>query len=463
MTADVLKSLTSSVKYSCSSTATEDVSSALAVWDVYCSAAAGKFTAAGVTASVEQTYPKGVSGVPKATGVSNGSGNGSSASGSSGSSSSSSGGNSDPNDTGKSSTNVPVIAGAIGGVIVAIILIGAAIFFVRRSANKRRDMEKLPNASGGPGLGGTEIQNNATPAGFYSPNGGKAELATDTVLAPPPPASPSPSTLKVNSPERTDNVSPVSAHHTGGSAFAPPHNNQASLYPPMPQNSSELPSPATTGYPSPPPGQPNAPELYGQGVMHAHSPQRPELAGQGTQFNNPSLNRPELQGQGAMYAPAPDRPELAGQGSHFHNANLNRPELQGQNMMFAPPPPNGTQELQGQGPGPASPYQQHQQQPYQQQQAGYQQQQAGYPQPPRSPYQQQQPYQPPQSPYQQQHPIQPPQSPYQAYQPGMGQQQQRPIEMQQMSWQSGPTPGLYEMDGARSTGQGDAGAPGVAR
>ncbi|KAK4461828.1 hypothetical protein QBC42DRAFT_226491 [Cladorrhinum samala] len=462
MTADVLKSLTSSVKYSCSSTATEDVSSALAVWDVYCSAAAGKFTAAGVTASVEQTYPKGVSGVPKATGVSNGSGNGSSASGSSGSSSSSSGGNSDPNDTGKSSTNVPVIAGAIGGVIVAIILIGAAIFFVRRSANKRRDMEKLPNASGGPGLGGTEIQNNATPAGFYSPNGGKAELATDTVLAPPPPASPSPSTLKVNSPERTDNVSPVSAHHTGGSAFAPPHNNQASLYPPMPQNSSELPSPATTGYPSPPPGQPNAPELYGQGVMHAHSPQRPELAGQGTQFNNPSLNRPELQGQGAMYAPAPDRPELAGQGtqfhhanpnrpelmgqgamyapapdrpelagqgSHFHNANLNRPELQGQNMMFAPPPPNGTQELQGQGPGPASPYQQHQQQPYQQQQAGYQQQQAGYPQPPRSPYQQQQP----------------------------------PIEMQQMSWQSGPTPGLYEMDGARSTGQGDAGAPGVAR
>ncbi|KAK4166352.1 hypothetical protein QBC43DRAFT_16546 [Cladorrhinum sp. PSN259] len=468
MTAEVLKQLTSSVKYSCSSTATEDVSSAVAVWDIYCSAAAGKLSAAGVTASVEQTYPKGGAGgtgSPKATGGGNSGGSGN---GNGSSSSNTNGGNGGGDGSAKSGTNVPVIAGAVGGVVVGLALVVAAIIWVRRSAKRRREQEQAASAMQGPG--GGSVDNNTTLHGPYAPIGGKQELAADAVLAPPPPVSPSPSTLKVNSPSRTDNVSPISAHHTGGSAFTPPPNNQANLYPPMPQNTSELPSPATTGYPSPnlqspnapqPYGQgaPNAPELYGQGVpnttrpelqgqgaMYAPAADRPELAGQGTQFHNAQPNRPELMGQGAMYAPAPDRPELAGQGSHYHNTNPNRPELQGQNMMFAPPPPNGTQELHGQGqPHPQQQqfqFQQHQQAPYHLQQ------------PPQSPYpQQQQPYQ------QQQQPIQTSQQPYQPWQPGMGQQHQTGPHPG-MSWQSGPPPGPHEMDGGYNNGQG---GPGTAR
>jgi len=45
------KSITSNVKYSCDSTATEDIASAMAVFDSYCSAAQGLITATGVTAS----------------------------------------------------------------------------------------------------------------------------------------------------------------------------------------------------------------------------------------------------------------------------------------------------------------------------------------------------------------------------------------------------------------------------
>ncbi|KAK4232542.1 hypothetical protein QBC38DRAFT_351974 [Podospora fimiseda] len=472
MTNDLLKTLTSSVKYSCSSTATEDISSAVAVYNLYCSAAAGQFTAAGVTASFEQTYPKGASGAPKATDSGSG--------GSGGSSSSTNGGNGNGDGSEKSGVSIPVIAGAIGGVVVGLALIGAAIFIVRRSAKKRREEEQLAASIQAPGNGG----NNNTPApmGYYAPNGGKPELAADALPAPPPPASPSPSTLKVNSPSRTDNVSPVSAHHTGGTFTPPP--NQASLYPPMPQNTSELPSPASTGYPSPgfqqqqnmpqPYGQGPPPELYGQGVpntnrpelqgqgaMYAPAPDRPELAGQGTHFHNAAPNRPELMGQGAMYAPAPDRPELAGQGSHYHNANPNRPELQGQNMMFAPPPSNGAQELHGQGPPPPQQqplYQQHQQAPYHIQNQYPQPPQSPYPQPPQSPYPQHQQI------YQQQQPIQPPQQAYQPWQPGMGQQQQGQGGPQPgQSWQPRPPHMLHEMDGGYNPGQGGAGESGVAR
>src|SRR3954447_1641648 len=53
--------ITSSVKYSCSSTATDDVSSAMAVYNLYCSAARAEVTPTGITNSVEQTYPAGLS------------------------------------------------------------------------------------------------------------------------------------------------------------------------------------------------------------------------------------------------------------------------------------------------------------------------------------------------------------------------------------------------------------------
>ena len=47
----ISSSITASVKWSCDSTATADISSALAVFDFYCSAAKGLVEAAGVTES----------------------------------------------------------------------------------------------------------------------------------------------------------------------------------------------------------------------------------------------------------------------------------------------------------------------------------------------------------------------------------------------------------------------------
>lgn len=43
--------ISSSVKFRCDSTATDDVSSAIDVWDFYCSAANDEVTASGVTES----------------------------------------------------------------------------------------------------------------------------------------------------------------------------------------------------------------------------------------------------------------------------------------------------------------------------------------------------------------------------------------------------------------------------
>lgn len=47
--------ITSDVKYSCDSTATEDISSALKVYELYCSAAKGLATPAGITESGKST------------------------------------------------------------------------------------------------------------------------------------------------------------------------------------------------------------------------------------------------------------------------------------------------------------------------------------------------------------------------------------------------------------------------
>ncbi|KAK0742319.1 hypothetical protein B0T21DRAFT_449013 [Apiosordaria backusii] len=462
MTLEILREITSSVKGYCASTATEDISSAVAVYNYYCSAAENKVSAAGVTNSVDQTYATGVSGGgPRATG-----GPGSSGGGSSG------GGGSDTDNSSSSRTNLGMIIGIAAGALAGIVLLGALIWRLCKSSRDRRERERLALANQQPPPGEPKL---APPAyrPYASPiaAANKPAFASDVVAAPPPVDSPAPSSLQVTSPGRTDNVSPIST--TG--PYSPPPNHpgahgQSSLYPPMP-GSSELhsqhakpPSP----YNSPPP--PNAPELHGQAAasslyppmpntselhsQHSHpgGQQRPlnapELYGQGA----PSVNRPELQGQGAMIPPPPHAPELygqgaplanrpelqgqggmypsqphshnmselQGQGSHFHNVNMNRPELQGQGAMYAPPPPPGTQELQGQGT------------PFHNVTGG------------RTELPGQYGYQPPAAPGQ----GQPQQGGgYQAYQPGYGQQQPPPAAPGQPSWQSGPVPGTYEMGG----------------
>ncbi|KAK4107977.1 hypothetical protein N656DRAFT_718965 [Canariomyces notabilis] len=381
MTAELLKVLTSSVKYSCDSTATEDVSSAVSVYNYYCSAAQAQVTAAGITVSVEQTYPAGITpgtASPRQTGGStSGSGNGN------GSGSGNSGGqgaaNQGDDSSGSSGPNVPVIVGVAVGVVAGLGLLAGLIFFLVKSAKKRRAMEQLPIPDS---AGGDHGPQGPFPLGPY---GGKAELASDAIAAPPPPASPSPSTLRVNAPVRADTVSPVSAL-TG--VYAPPPNKPelqgqpAALYPPMP-NTAELQGQGGATYPPPAPGPPppNAPELYGQGF--------------------PQPNRPELQGHVAPYpmpSPSPNRSELQGQGSPFHSPNPNRPELAGQYGYAQSPQQPHHQQQQPQSPQPYP-------SPQQQQAQGYYHYQSGSPPPV---YGQQQPHPP---------------------------------------WQSGPVPGFHEMDG----------------
>ncbi|KAK4237251.1 hypothetical protein C8A03DRAFT_34820 [Achaetomium macrosporum] len=320
---EILKSITSSVKYSCSATASEDVSSAVAVYNLYCDAAAARVTAAGVTNSVEQSYP--VSRAPAGPNQTGGSGTGSgSGSGNGGSNGNGSGGSTEGDSTsGSSGPSIGAIVGGVVGGIGGLALLGALIFFIMKAVRKGKS-DALPV----PDTADPANRPPVAPVAF----GGKAELPSDSVAATPPPPSPSPSTLKVGAvPARGDTVSPVSAN-TGGAT--PPSNQaelsgQPALYPPMPNRPELLGHSAAT----PPPPSPHASELYGQ--------------------VSSSPYRPELQGQGVMYPPPPpNMSELQGQGTQFQNANPNRPELAGQYSYPSPQPPPMQQQAQQLYPSP---------------------------------------------------------------------------------------------------------------
>ncbi|KAK3945530.1 hypothetical protein QBC46DRAFT_93872 [Diplogelasinospora grovesii] len=408
---DILSSITSSVKWECASTATDDISSAVAVYNFYCSAAKAQVTAGGVTASVAQTSatPKAGSGVgaggPQATG-----GGGSSGTGVGIDSTITSGG-----------PKITVIAGAIVGAIAVIAIAGSAIALLRRMQRNRAARAQAIAQH----QAMTNMNNNNNPPppppgpDFFN---GKQELAADSISAPPPPVSPSPSMLKpMGAPAaRADNVSPVSAHH---SAFTPPPlPNQAELsgqgaanyYPPMPANSAELHAQSP---------RPNASEMY--------APQ-----GQGAGYPSPvSPNTQELQG-GGMYPPRQNTQELQGQGSP-HMMPQNRSELQGQGGMY--PPRQNTQELQGQG----SP---HMMPPNRTELMG----QFNFPQEMRGGYNQVY------------HGQQGHNNMVQGQQGQFQLQQQAGVPGQQpmMGWQSGPVPEVHEMD---AQGRGMRGGPGQAR
>ena len=286
MTKDILSSISRGVRDSCDSTATDDISSAVGLYNYYCSAAQSLVVATGVTASVEQTYPVGVpvsgsrSGTgPQATGTSAGSTDG---------------------DKKAGGPSAAVIAGAIVGVVAVLAIIGVVVFFVRKNAQKRKQLQIASDQvpmTGRPSTSGPDYYN------------GKQELPADSIAGPSP-ASPSPSMLKVNNPPRSDTVSPISSH---GGALSP-HMNHAELnghhpVPPMPYGA-ELP-----GKGSPYPPMPQGAELQGQAPAYAPSPNTAELYGQGATVQHPP--RPELQGQGAMYPP-PNGPGLQqGQGTPY--------------------------------------------------------------------------------------------------------------------------------------------------
>ncbi|KAI2633165.1 hypothetical protein GGS26DRAFT_555510 [Hypomontagnella submonticulosa] len=240
--------VTSDVKYSCDSTATEDVSSAMQVFDLYCSAAKALATPAGVTESVSQTTATEKSGSsgPKETGV-NGSNGGSGGSKTTqGPAGSNESGNVGPGGNAAHSTSGPstgTIVGAVVGGIAGLAIIGLAAFFLWKRSRKNK---AAPHPAA---------------AAEFS---GKPELDS-TVVAPSSAASPNPSAMKGQADTRVDNVSPVTAHSV-------PNTSELSAYPPPPPSPQEA-------Y-----GRPVVPvhEVPGQhypDIHEAHGQPRAELQG----------------------------------------------------------------------------------------------------------------------------------------------------------------------------------------
>ncbi|KAK7931527.1 hypothetical protein PG985_002239 [Apiospora marii] len=182
--------ITSGVRYSCDQTASADISSALRVWDIYCSAAKGLVTPSGITESVQQTWPPGRTGSnsgPRPTGTdanSNSSSSSSSADASKG-----------------TKSNVTIIASAVVGVILGLGAIGAVLFYF---------MWRRRHAQGGNQEEACHIPTMAPDNGS-----GKPELDSTAIAVMAEAGSPSVSSLRPASPPRADNVSPVYAHGEG--------------------------------------------------------------------------------------------------------------------------------------------------------------------------------------------------------------------------------------------------------
>ncbi|KAI1097544.1 hypothetical protein F4804DRAFT_347096 [Jackrogersella minutella] len=260
MSGYVSNQVASDVKYSCDSTATEDVSSASKVFELYCSAAKGLTTLAGITESGRETGTTGGStgaGGPTETGMSDGGSN--------------------PSSTKKS--NVGTIVGAVVGAAAGLAVISLLVFFFwRRSRHNRGNNQAMSLNSG------HEFS-------------GKPEL-DGAVAASAPAASHNGSMLTGLGVTHRDNVSPVSAHSSPNTSELQAH----STYPPphtVPQMP-ELHSQNQGAYSSQTSNQNssyNTQEAYGQPVYEApgqHVPQVYEAQGQ---------PRSELQGVGWQSGP----------------------------------------------------------------------------------------------------------------------------------------------------------------
>ncbi|KAK2612502.1 hypothetical protein QQS21_001440 [Conoideocrella luteorostrata] len=146
MRGKVSSTLTSQVKGYCSSTATDDVTSAISVWEYYCSAAENKVVAK-VSESISEAKPAATavpsrsrpgSSLPSETGGGGGGGGTSN--------------KNDPNNDGSGggTNKVAVIAASVLGAIVAIALaVGLFFFFRRRNRRKQRGEQLNANSGGG--------------------------------------------------------------------------------------------------------------------------------------------------------------------------------------------------------------------------------------------------------------------------------------------------------------------------
>ncbi|KAI0429064.1 hypothetical protein F5Y09DRAFT_311372 [Xylaria sp. FL1042] len=252
MTGSISSLITSDARYYCDSTAADDISSALDVWDLYCSAAKGLATPLTVTgaatdaASTAQTESR-TNGAQKTN--TPGSGNGT---------------NADSNATSQTA-NTGVIAGAVVGSVAGTALIALAAFLLYRRSKKAKQAEASATAV---------------------PDAGKPELDS-TSVAPAPTGSPSPSIVK----NRMEDVSPVSAV---SSPYAPP---------PMPELHNQ------------PPATPELHGREAQRMAHqAYSQQVYEVSGQTGSTVSEAHGQPmsELQGMGWQSGPVAHAYEMDG-------------------------------------------------------------------------------------------------------------------------------------------------------
>ncbi|KAI1177117.1 hypothetical protein F4777DRAFT_227624 [Nemania sp. FL0916] len=286
MTGPISSSITSDVRYYCSPNPPDDISSALDVWDLYCSAAKGLTTPAGITQTVpddtsasETQSSRGVQQTNKP--------------GASGASSGGSANGTTPAGQMTTSSNTAVIAGAVVGAVVGTALIAVVAFLLYRRSKK--------------------AQQAAAAAGPDVPESDKPELDS-TSVAPPPThgGSPSPSIMK----HRMENSSPISAISSPYAA------------PPMPELHSQ--NPAT-------------PELQGHSntmtppmsELHSQAPRTPELQGHDTvspmseaysqqvyeapgQYSHTSQSVSQHQTMGWQSGPIPQAYEMDGSDSRRH-------------------------------------------------------------------------------------------------------------------------------------------------
>ncbi|EGR44357.1 uncharacterized protein TRIREDRAFT_72800 [Trichoderma reesei QM6a] len=236
MSRKILSTLTSNVKWNCDNTATADVTSALDVFAVYCSAAE-KETVLSITDTATETYPhptnrvSSFSASPSETGSGGGGGsssdggNNSDNGGQDGSSSDGSGGNSSGSSSKTNSINkTAVIAACVLAGVVLIAAIAAVAFFVRRKRNKNKG-EQLPAVDGPNPQGPPELENTAKMGPnvavvpeLHSTERQELQGSTGTPASELPPNYGTPRPELQGSGEYKPPVSPV---HGGG--YQPPH------------------------------------------------------------------------------------------------------------------------------------------------------------------------------------------------------------------------------------------------
>lgn len=162
MRGKISSTLTSSVKGYCSSTAIDDVTSAVNVLDYYCSAAESKVVATvsesiseSSAASVPSRTQAGSSGPLETGGAGGGANNGDK-----------SGSGNDGNKVNK----VAVIAASVLGAVVVIVLVAGLVWFFKRRSQRKRRGEQLPG-------GDADARPGESDPSKY-PNHGVAELST---------------------------------------------------------------------------------------------------------------------------------------------------------------------------------------------------------------------------------------------------------------------------------------------